>query len=181
RSEDSWLDLNSQHVRRSPLYLSRRFHRPRTRPRLGELQMNPFRPTYLTRFDDEAASFYACGAVGILSVVLVQRNGAAMIEIGKENRNPERLPVLISRMADPLAIERASTENVSAHGMRVLTERAWKRDTHVIIQSSTNELWARGKVVYCQAFSDRTYAIGLELLARTGDWITRSSFVSPFG
>jgi len=104
-----------------------------------------------------------------------------MSEVRKENRNPERLPVLISRMADPLLIEHASTENVSAHGMRVLTERAWKRDTHVIIQSSTNELWARGKVVYCQAFSDRTYAIGLELLARTGDWITRSSFVSPFG
>src|SRR5215831_21412104 len=92
-----------------------------------------------TRFDAEAGGSYACGAVVILSVVLIQRSRPAMSEIRKENRNPERLPVLISRMADPLLIEHALTENVSAHGMRVLTERAWKRDTHVIIQSSTNE------------------------------------------
>src|SRR5215831_4783924 len=104
-----------------------------------------------------------------------------MSEVRKENRNPERLPVLLSRMTDPLVTEQASTENVSPHGMRVLTERPWKRDTNVIVQSSTNELWARGKVVYCQPFSDRTFAIGLELLARTGDWIAPSSFVSPFG
>jgi|SRR5215472_3091660 len=105
----------------------------------------------------------------------IERSWPSMYEIRKENRHPERLSVLISRMSDPMRIEQGSTENVSPHGMRLLTERPWKRDNHVIIQSSENELWARGKVVYCQALSHGKFAIGLELLARTGDWIIRSS------
>ena|SRR5215469_3124208 len=99
----------------------------------------------------------------------------AMYEIRKEKRNPERLQVLLSRMAEPLLTEAASTDNVSSHGMRVRTDGLWRRDTHLIVQSSEYVLWARAKVVYCQPLPDRTFAIGLELTARTGDWIMRSS------
>ena len=91
-----------------------------------------------------------------------------MSEVRKEKRNPERLQLLISRTADPLFIEPASTACM-------LTERPWKRDIHVIVQSSEYELWARARVIYCQALPDKTFAIGLQLLARTGDWIMRSS------
>ena len=98
-----------------------------------------------------------------------------MYEIRKEKRNPEGLQVLLSRMAEPLLTESASTENFSSHGMRVRTYRSWKRDTHLIVQSSKYELWGRGRVVYCQALPDKTFAIGLELAARTGEWIMRSS------
>ena len=98
-----------------------------------------------------------------------------MYEIRKEKRNPEGLQVLLSRMAEPLLTESASTENVSSHGMRLRTYRSWKRDTHLIVQSSKYELWGRGRVVYCQALPDKTFAIGLELAARTGEWIMRSS------
>jgi len=73
-----------------------------------------------------------------------------MYEIRKENRNPEKLQVLLSRMAEPLLTEAASTDNVSSHGMRVRTSQPWKRNTHLIVQSSEYVLWARGKVVYCQ-------------------------------
>jgi len=98
-----------------------------------------------------------------------------MYEIRKEKRNLEKLQVLLSRMAEPFLTEAASTDNVSSHGMRVRTDRFWKRDTHLIVQSSEYVLWARARVVYCQPVSDRTFAIGLELTARTGDWIMRSS------
>ena len=98
-----------------------------------------------------------------------------MYEIRKEKRNPEKLQVLLSRIVEPLLTEAASTENVSSHGMRVRTERHWKRGTHLIVQSSEYELWGRAKVVYCQALPDKTFAIGLQLTARTGDWIMRSS------
>ena len=98
-----------------------------------------------------------------------------MYELRKEKRDPEKLQVLISRMAGPLLIECASTDNVSSHGMRVRTDRAWKQDTFMIIRSSEYELWARGKIIYCQALPDGTFAIGLQLVARTGDWIMRSS------
>jgi len=98
-----------------------------------------------------------------------------MSDIRREQRNPERLQVLISLMAEPLLTETASTDNVSSHGMRVRTERAWKRDAYLIVQSSEYQLWARARVIYCQALPDKTFAIGLQLLARTGDWIMRSS------
>jgi len=98
-----------------------------------------------------------------------------MHESRKEKRNPEELQVLLSRMAEPLLTESASTENVSSHGMRVRTYRSWKRGTHLIVQSSKYELWGRGRVVYCQALPGGTFAVGLELTARTGDWIMRSS------
>ena len=98
-----------------------------------------------------------------------------MYEIRQEKRSLEKLQVLLSRMAEPLLTEAASTENVSSHGMRVRTDRSWKRDTHLIVQSSEYVLWARARVVYCQPLSDRTFVIGLELTARTGDWIMRPS------
>lgn len=98
---------------------------------------------------------------------------SARHEIRKEERNPGKLEVLLSRMAEPLPIELASTENVSPHGMRVRTNRPCELDSHVIVQSSEKGLWARGRVVYCQALSDGTFAIGLELVARTSEWIVR--------
>lgn len=96
-----------------------------------------------------------------------------MYEIRKEKRNPEKLQVLLSQMAEPLVRESASTDNVSSHGMRVLTYRSWKRDTHMIVQSPEGELWGRAKVIYCQTLPGNTFALGLEFVARTGGWIMR--------
>jgi len=93
-----------------------------------------------------------------------------MTDDRKEERNLRKFQVLLSCMGEPLPIEPASTENVSSHGMRVLTERLLRPDTLLIVESWENKLWARAKVVYCQALPGKTFAIGLELLARTGDW-----------
>ena len=98
-----------------------------------------------------------------------------MHEIRKEKRNPEKLQVLLSQMAEPLLTESASTDNVSSHGMRVRTYRPWKRGTHLIVQSSKGELWGRAKVVYCQTLPVNTFALGLEFVARTGGWTMRLS------
>ena len=102
-----------------------------------------------------------------------ERSWPAMYEIRKEKRNPEKLQMLLSRMAEPLLTETASTEDVSSHGLRVRTEHAWKLGAHVIVESSAGELWGRARVVYCQTLPANTFAIGLELLARTGAWIMR--------
>src|SRR2546430_7708988 len=100
---------------------------------------------------------------------------AAMREIRKETRNPEKLQVLLSQMAEPLLAESGSTDNVSSHGMRVRTHRLWTRGSHLIVQSSEGELWGRAKVVYCQTLPANTFALGIEFVARTGGWIIRSS------
>jgi len=83
--------------------------------------------------------------------------------------------VLLSRIGGPLLTETASTENVSAYGLRVRTQRLWKSGTNVTVYSSEGQLWARGKVVYCQGFSANKFALGLELTSRTTEWIMRSS------
>lgn len=96
-----------------------------------------------------------------------------MLQGRKESRNPERLQVLLSSVEEPLATESASAENVSPHGLRVLTEQPWKPDTRVLVKSSEGELLAQARVVYCQTLRSRKFALGLELLVRTGAWIMR--------
>jgi len=98
-----------------------------------------------------------------------------MYEIRKEERNSEKLQVLLGSTVDSLAIEPAATENVSSQGLRVRTERPWKQDTVLIVLSSERGLWAPARGLYCEALEDSTFAIGLELTVRTGDWIMRSS------
>jgi hypothetical protein len=98
-----------------------------------------------------------------------------MRDIRREERKHEKLQVLISPMAEALLTAPASIDNVSSHGMRVRTDRAWKPGAFLIVQSSEHVLWARAKVIYCLPLQDQTFTIGLELTARTGDWIMRSS------
>ena len=93
-----------------------------------------------------------------------------MKRVRKEERNSEKLQVLLGSTMDPLAIVSASTENVSSNGLRVRTERPWKRDTVLIVLSSERKLWARARVVYWEALEHNAFAIGLELLVRTGPW-----------
>jgi len=98
----------------------------------------------------------------------MQRSSPSMYENRREKRNPEKLQVLLSSVADPLSVESALTENASSRGLRVRTERPWERESLVIVLRCESELWARARVAYCQAMSDDTFAIGLELLAQTG-------------
>ena len=98
-----------------------------------------------------------------------------MHEVRKEKRNPEKRQVLLSPVAEPLVTEVGWTENVSPHGLRVLTEWPWPRDTELTVLSSESELWDRARVVYCQPLSGNLFAMGLEFLTRTAELIMRSS------
>jgi len=91
----------------------------------------------------------------------------------REKRNPQKFRVLLANGEEPVAPACASTENVSANGVRVLTDRPWKLDTRVLVKSSMGELWAR--VTYCQRLPANTFALGLEFLTPTNAWVMRSS------
>jgi|SRR5215467_11372435 len=88
-----------------------------------------------------------------------------------EKRTPRTLRVLISGGMHARVAEYASTENVSSHGIRVRTDRPWKPDTPVLIQSSQGEFWARARVVYCQKLKSQVFALGLQFPAGTSDWM----------
>jgi hypothetical protein len=98
-----------------------------------------------------------------------------MHEIWREKRDPQKRQVLLSPLAEPLVAEVGWTENVSRHGLRVLTEWPWPRDTQLTVLSSESELWDRARVVYCQPLSGSLFALGLEFPTRTGEWIMRSA------
>jgi PilZ domain len=98
-----------------------------------------------------------------------------MHEVRKEKRNPQKRQVLLSPLEEPLVTEVGWTENVSRHGLRVLTEWPWPRDTQLTVLSAETELWDRARVVYCQPLSGNLFALGLEFLTRTAELIMRSS------
>ena len=90
----------------------------------------------------------------------------------KEKRTPRKLRVRLSSATQPVAAEHGSTENVSPRGVRVRTDRPWKPDSLALIKSAQGKPWARARLVYCQTLrASRAFALGLEFLARSVDWL----------
>ena len=66
--------------------------------------------------------------------------------------------------------ERLLTENVSAHGARVVSSNPWKLNDRLNLWSLPGDFRARARVVYCEPLGRNSFAIGLQLLASTGEW-----------
>ncbi len=64
----------------------------------------------------------------------------------------------------------ALTENVSAHGARVVSSNPWKLNDRLNLWSLPGDFRARARVVYCEPLGRNSFAIGLQLLASTGEW-----------
>jgi len=65
--------------------------------------------------------------------------------------------------------ERTLTENVSAHGARVLMERECRPGQRVMVMSPNEGVRARGQIVYCEV-GGKQIAVGLELSVRVEPW-----------
>jgi hypothetical protein len=66
--------------------------------------------------------------------------------------------------------ERTLTENVSAHGARVLIERKLEPGQLVLISSPKEGVWSQAQIVYCQRVAESGFAAGLELSGRVELW-----------
>ena len=88
----------------------------------------------------------------------------------KEKRDPLRLPVLLSSLAQPLHVEQSTTENINSFGMRVQTQRPWELGTIVLLKSLQDQLLARARVVYCKSVQSKTFGLGLQFLPGTDEW-----------
>lgn len=64
------------------------------------------------------------------------------------------------------------TDNVSTHGARVLTSKALPFNERLNVRSLLGNYRSRARVVYCVPAPDGMYAIGLQLYASAGDWIS---------
>jgi hypothetical protein len=66
--------------------------------------------------------------------------------------------------------ERTLTENVSAHGARVLMQLRLQPGQRVLVNSPNEGVRSQARIVYCQRVSERKFAVGLELSRRVEPW-----------
>ena len=93
----------------------------------------------------------------------------------KEKRNRKAVLAMLLSATEPLAIALASTENVSPCGMRAQTDRPWKPDTRLLVETSLHE---RSSTARCRSASKftlsdsseaRVFAVGGEALPQAGE------------
>ena len=87
-----------------------------------------------------------------------------------ENRKPLKVTVDLSSLDARLPAREGITENVSAHGARVVVSREMPRDLRLNVRSMLGSLKSRARVVYCERLENGLFAVGLELFATAGDW-----------
>jgi hypothetical protein len=71
---------------------------------------------------------------------------------------------------EPYLREKILTENVSAHGARVVVERKLPLGQQVLVKSSKEGVRSEARVVYCERLPEGRFAIGLELSGRLEAW-----------
>ena len=91
-----------------------------------------------------------------------------------QKRTPATVSLQVSSAAQPFITDLAFTENVSLHGVRVVTGRAWKPGERVIVKSYHGTIQSRARVVYCLRLAEARYAVGLELHSPVGTWADTS-------
>jgi hypothetical protein len=62
------------------------------------------------------------------------------------------------------------TENVSAHGARVLVEQKLQPGQRVLVNSPREGVRSYARIVYCHRVSEGGFAVGLELSGRVELW-----------
>jgi hypothetical protein len=87
-----------------------------------------------------------------------------------ERRIPKTVSVEVSLVDGPTLKEKALTENVSPHGVRVLMQQSLRPRQQAVIISQNEGVSSRAKVIYCQRATENGFAIGLELAGRVESW-----------
>jgi hypothetical protein len=72
-------------------------------------------------------------------------------------------------------MENTFTENVSSRGARVVSIRRWDRNDRLTLTSPVGDFSSSARVAYCQPLRGQGYAIGLEFLEPSGEWVIQSS------
>lgn len=77
------------------------------------------------------------------------------------------------RLSDPATgvFEITSTSDVSSHGACVVTKTIWQTNQNVLVRPIRGSLCSRARVAHCEARTDGSYVVGLELYPATEDWV----------
>ena len=86
--------------------------------------------------------------------------------------------VQISGHAALPGVESTFTENVSSRGARVLSTRRWKTGDQITIATLTGSFRAMARVAYCQFIPKSGFAVGLEFVEPSGQWVVAGGFAN---
>jgi hypothetical protein len=92
-----------------------------------------------------------------------------------ERRIQMEIPVVLEGHHLVPGTESTFTENVSAHGARVVSVRRWEQNDRLTFVSRTGEFRSSARVAYCQPLQGDGFAIGVEFLEPKGRWVVQSS------
>jgi hypothetical protein len=89
-----------------------------------------------------------------------------------EKRIPIAIVVRLTQEQDqPVnGAELTYTDNVSAHGARVVSSRLWQTGEAAQVTSLKDEITIGGTVVYCQKLLSDRYCVGLNFRGRRVTW-----------
>ena len=109
---------------------------------------------------DSGTSFTAILPVGRNAAVFPDRvvhDDRSSGRVGKE------VSVALGRSDHPEPTEKAISQNLSSHGMRLTTEHAWCPGEQALV-SSASGVRTEARVVYCEYLGADKFAVGLELV-----------------
>lgn len=69
--------------------------------------------------------------------------------------------VRLCDLEQPAAANEATTENVSAHGARIVTNQSFRPSERLYVTSSGTLLQLAAKVVYCRPVTEGVFEVGL--------------------
>jgi hypothetical protein len=98
------------------------------------------------------------------------------IEGRMEKRLPMAIVVNLTNSHDQAEPEVTYTDNVSAHGARVVSGRSWQAGDLAQVTSLKDQTTLFGKVVYCQKLPDKRYCIGLNFNNGGVTWSAYSTY-----
>jgi hypothetical protein len=84
-----------------------------------------------------------------------------------ERRLPIIVAVWLSRVRGlPASEEVTYTDNLSIHGVRIVSNYSWRLGELAQITPVQNEPSMQGEVVYCQSFGNKGFCVGFRLQER---------------
>jgi hypothetical protein len=79
-----------------------------------------------------------------------------------EKRLPASVPVYLTSLEEPRSRERTLAENVSPHGVRLISKRSWRPGEESLITPLTGDFPRVGTVIYCVPKTADYFYVGVE-------------------
>lgn len=81
-----------------------------------------------------------------------------------ENRVDAKATALLIGRHGRLGVEKGLTENVSSHGVRVISASQWMLDDTILVSLPGAHFTSAARVAYCDPLGDGRFGTGLEFI-----------------